>query len=117
VDEVANIQALAYDRNMKTIMKRTTKNMRLTLDNSILITTEEKLISTKHPKTSKLISAGMTIIDATLYKMRKDEEDFTTVLKELENIFHLAKYYQESTQATMFLRSEFQDAYYKFMNE
>jgi hypothetical protein len=27
------------------------------------------------------------------------------------------KYYQDSTQATVFLRSEFQEAYSKFMNE
>ena len=37
--------------------------------------------------------------------------------KELEHLCHLAKYYQDSTQAMVFLRSEFQDAYDKFMNE
>jgi hypothetical protein len=39
VDEVANIQAFSYDQKRKDIMKRTTKKRRLTLDNSILITT------------------------------------------------------------------------------
>jgi len=29
----------------------------------------------------------------------------------------LAKYYQDSTQATVFFRSEFQEAYRKFMSE
>lgn len=29
----------------------------------------------------------------------------------------MAKYYQDSTYATVFLRSEFQDAYSKFTNE
>jgi hypothetical protein len=38
-------------------------------------------------------------------------------LKELENLCHLEKYYEDSTQAMMFLRSEFQDAYAKFTNE
>jgi hypothetical protein len=56
VDEVTDIQEIAYDRKRKSIMKRTTKKRRLTLDSSILITTEEKLISTEHAKTSELIA-------------------------------------------------------------
>jgi hypothetical protein len=39
VDEVVDIQAISYDRKRKSIMKRTTKKRRLTLDRSILITT------------------------------------------------------------------------------
>jgi hypothetical protein len=54
-------------------MKRTTKKRRLTLDISIFITTEEKLISMEHAKTFKLIIAGMEITDATLDRARKDE--------------------------------------------
>jgi len=98
-------------------MKRTIEKRRLTLDNSILITTEETLISTVHAKTSKLIGVGMAIKYATLDRARKDEEELVVVLTELENLRHLEKYYQESTQATMFLRSEFQDAYSKFTSE
>jgi hypothetical protein len=41
VDEVVDIQEITYDRKRKSIMKRTTKKRRLTLDSSILITTEE----------------------------------------------------------------------------
>jgi rubrerythrin len=59
----------------------------------------------------------MEITDATLDRVRKDEEELATTLKELEHLRHLEKYYQDSTQATVFLRSEFQDAYSKFMNE
>jgi hypothetical protein len=117
VDEVVDIQEIAYDRKRKSIMKRTTKKRRLTLDSSILITTEEKLISTEHAKTSELIDAGMEITDATLDRERKDEEELATVLKELEHLCHLEKYYQDSTQAMVFLRSEFQDAYNKFTSE
>jgi hypothetical protein len=117
VDEVIDIQDISYDRKRKYIMKRTTKKRTLTLDNSILITTEEKLISTKHAKTSDLIDVGMEITDATLDRARKDEVELATALKELEHLHHLVKYYQDSTQATMFLRSEFQDAYSKFTNE
>jgi hypothetical protein len=47
-------------------MKRTTKKRRITLYRSILITTEEKLISMEHAKMSELIGAGMEIKYATL---------------------------------------------------
>jgi hypothetical protein len=38
-------------------------------------------------------------------------------LKELERLCHLEKYYQDSTQATVFLRSEFQYVCAKFTDE
>jgi hypothetical protein len=117
MDEVVNIQAIAYDRKKKDIMKRTTKKRRLTLESSILITTEEKLISMEHAKTSELIGTGMAITEATLDRERKDEEELSTALKELDHLRHLVKYYEESTQAMIFLRSEFQDAYNKFTSE
>jgi hypothetical protein len=47
-------------------MKRNTKKRRLTMDSSILITTEENILSIKHTKTSELINTGMAITDATL---------------------------------------------------
>jgi DNA repair ATPase RecN len=95
-------------------MKRTTNNRILTVDILILITTEEKLISTEHARMSELIGVRMEITDATLDRARKDEYELATVLKKLEHMRHLDKYYQVSTQATMFLRSEIQDSYNKF---
>jgi hypothetical protein len=41
VDEVVDIESMSYDQKRKSIMKRITKKRRLTLDRSILITTEE----------------------------------------------------------------------------
>jgi hypothetical protein len=93
MDEVVDIQALTYNQNRKAIMNRTTKMMSLTLDNSIIITTEEKLINTEHAKTPELIGAGMEIIDTTLDRVRKDEEDLDDALKELDHLLHLEKYY------------------------
>jgi hypothetical protein len=72
-------------------MNITTKKRRITLEFSILITIEEKLISIDHAKTSELINVGMVITDATLDRARKDEEDLATTLKELENLLHLEK--------------------------
>jgi hypothetical protein len=117
VDKVSDIQAITYDQKKKYIMKRTTKKRRLTLDSLILITTEEKLLSTEHTNTSELIGVDMAITDATLDRERRDEKELAAALKELEHLHHLEKYYQDSTQATVFLRSEFQDAYAKFTNE
>jgi hypothetical protein len=117
VDEVVDIQSIAYEQKRKAIMKRTTKKRMITLDSSILITTEEKLFKTKHAKTSELIDAGMAITDATLDRARRNERELAATLKELEHLCHLEKYYQGSTRATVFLRSDFQDAYEKFTNE
>jgi hypothetical protein len=108
---------ITYDRKRKAIMRRTTKKRRLTLDSSILITTEEKLLNTEHTKTSELIGVGMAITDATLDRAKRDEKELATALKELDHLCHLEKYYQDSTQATVFLKSEFQDAYAKFTSE
>jgi hypothetical protein len=117
VDEVADIHAIAYDRKRKAIIQRTTKKRRITLDRSILITTEEHLINTEHAKTSKLIGAGMEITDATLDRAKRDEKELAATLKELEHLCHLAKYYQDTTQVTVYLRSEFKEAYSKFTDE
>jgi hypothetical protein len=117
VDEVTDIQAISYDRNRKDIMKRTTKKIRLMLDRSILITTKEKLLSTEHAKKYDLIDTQIAITDATLNREQRYEKELATVLKDLEHLHHLEKYYQDSMQATVFLRGEFQDAYVKFTNE
>jgi hypothetical protein len=75
VDEVDDIHAISYDQKRKAIVKRTTKKRRITLNHSILITTEEKLIKTEHARTSKLIGARMTMTDATLDREKRDEEE------------------------------------------
>jgi hypothetical protein len=89
VDEVTDIQEITYDRKRKSIMKRTIKKRRLTLDSSIIITMEEKLLSIEHAKTSELIGAGMDITDATLDRERRYEKELAPTLKELEHLHHL----------------------------
>jgi hypothetical protein len=98
-------------------LKKTTKKRRLTLDILILITIEKKFLSTEHAKTSEVISAGMAITDATLDRERRDEKELVFSLKELEHLHHSETYYQASTQAMVFLRNDFQDAYEKFTYE
>jgi hypothetical protein len=53
-------------------MKITTKKRRLTLDSTLLITTEETLFNTENANMTELIGAGMDIIDATLDKEIRD---------------------------------------------
>jgi hypothetical protein len=97
MDEFGDIQAISYDQKRKDIVNRIIKKRRLTLDCSILITIKEMFINTEHAKTSELINIGMVIIDTTLDRASKYEEDMATTLKELEHLCHLDKYYQEST--------------------
>jgi hypothetical protein len=104
VDEVSDIRSIFYDHKRKSIMQRTSKKRRITLDLYILITTEEKLINTEHAKTSELIDVGMEITDATLDRAKRDEEELATSLKELEHLNHLMKYYQDTTNVAVFLR-------------
>jgi hypothetical protein len=93
MDEFSDIHAISYDQKRKNIMKTTTKNRRITLDHSILITVEEKLMNTEHAKTSELIGVGMAIKNATLDRDKGYEEDLVISLKELEHLRHLEKYY------------------------
>jgi hypothetical protein len=117
MDEVSDIHTISYDRKRKAIIQRTTKKRRITLDLSILITTEEDLINTQNAKTSKIISIGRVISDATLDKEIRNEKDWVIDLKELEHFHHLDKYYQDTTQVTVYLKSEFQEAYNMFTNK
>jgi hypothetical protein len=59
--------------------------MRFTLDRKLLITTEETLLN--------------------IVKM--DEKELETTKKDMDQLFHLAKYYQDSTKEVLFLWSEF----------
>jgi hypothetical protein len=49
----------------------------------------------------------MEITDATVDREKRDEEELAASLNELEHLRYLAKYYQDTTQAVVFLRSEF----------
>jgi hypothetical protein len=54
-----------------------------------------------------MIGAGMAINDATLDRAKRDEKELKATKKELDHLHHLAKYYQDSTQEIIFLRSEY----------
>jgi len=116
VDEVTDIQEITYDRKRKVLMRRTTKKRRLTLYSTLLITIEETLLNTENVKTTELIGVGMAITDATLDRVKRYEKELYFAKKELDQLHHLAKYYQDSTQVVVFLRSEFIETYVQFTN-
>jgi hypothetical protein len=93
VDDVADIQAITYDKKMKSMMRRTTKKRRCTLDSTLLVTTKETLLNTENAKTTDLIKAGMDIIDATLDRSKRDEKELADAKKDLDHLCHLDKYY------------------------
>jgi hypothetical protein len=66
---------------------------------------------------SKPIGTRMEITDATLDRSKRDEEELATSLKDQEHLCHLGKYYQDTTQAVVYLRREFKEAYSKFTDE
>jgi hypothetical protein len=107
VDEVTDIQEISYDRKIKVVMRRTVKKRKLTLDSTLLITTEETLFDTENAKMTELIRAGMAITDATLDREKRDEREVATMKKELDHLRHQAEYYQNSTQAVVLLKCEF----------
>jgi hypothetical protein len=117
MDEVSDIYVISYDQKRKAIVQRTTKKRRITLDHSILITTEENLINIENARTSKLLGVGMAISEATQGRAKRVEKELVATIKELEHVRHLAEYYQSTTQTAVYLRSEFEEAYNNFTHE
>jgi len=92
-----DIYAISYNRKKKAISQITTKKRRITLDRSILITTEEDLINTENARTYELIGMGMAIWDATLDRAKWDDKELVVSLNKLEHLFHLDEYYKGTT--------------------
>jgi phospholipid N-methyltransferase len=59
----------------------------------------------------------MDITDAILDRKKRDENKLAATKKDMDHMCHLAKYYQDSTQEIVFLRSEFRETYAEFTNE
>jgi hypothetical protein len=117
IDEVADIYAISYDQKWKAIIQRTAKRRRITLDQSIVVTTEENLISTVGTRTSELISVGNVLSDAAQDRARRDEKELADTLKELEHLRRLVKYYKGATQTNVYLKGEFNRFYNEFKKE
>jgi len=111
VDEVADIYAISYDQKRKAIIQRTAKKRRITLDQSILITTEENLINTADAHASELIGVGKSLLYTSQDRARRDEKELVDPLKELEHMRHLAEYYKGATQTIVYLKYEFGRVY------
>jgi hypothetical protein len=56
-------------KKMRSIVKRTQRKRKITLDKSVLCTYEEVIIDTKKEKMSELFSIGLAISHASLEKV------------------------------------------------
>jgi hypothetical protein len=74
IDEVADIYAISYDQKRKDIIKRTAKKRRITMDQSIIVITGDKLIDTADTCTSELIGVGKSLSEATWDRTKKYEK-------------------------------------------
>jgi hypothetical protein len=52
---------ISYDKKRKAIIQRTVKKRRITMDQSIIVITEEKLIDTTNTCTPELIGVGKSL--------------------------------------------------------
>jgi hypothetical protein len=59
----------------------------------------------------------MDITDATLDRVKMDEIELAAAKKEMDHLHNLVKYYQDSTQKVLFLRSEFIETHAQFTSE
>jgi hypothetical protein len=62
VEEVAKLESFAYDQKMRSIVKRTQRKRKITLENNVLCTSEEVIIDTKKENMIELFLAGLTIL-------------------------------------------------------
>jgi hypothetical protein len=117
VDAVANIFFISYDQKKNSIMQRMTKKIRITLDHSILVITEENLINTTNAWKYKILGVGKALSNATLDRAKRDEKELVAALKELEHLCHLDEYYKGTMNTTVYLTGEFEEVYKKFKKE
>jgi hypothetical protein len=70
------------------VVRRTNRNKRLTLDNVVIITTEETLLDARQSRVSKLLVARMVISSATIHREREDEWEVDSMRVELVHLRH-----------------------------
>jgi hypothetical protein len=83
------------------------KKMKLTLYNTLLITTEETLFDIENNKMNDLIRSRIAINNVTFDMEKGDEREVATMKKELDHLRHQAQYYQNSTKEVVLLKCEF----------
>jgi hypothetical protein len=65
----------------------------------------------ENTKVSELVGVGMDITDATLDRVKRDEQEATSMIKDLYHIQHKAEHYQDTTQAIILLKCYFMEVY------
>jgi hypothetical protein len=89
------------------VVRRTGKKRRITLDNVVMITTEETLLDARQSRVSELLGEGIAISSATIDREKEDEREVESMREELAHLRHQVEYYQDATQAVRFMKIEF----------
>jgi hypothetical protein len=74
---------ISYDQKKKAIIQMTAQKIKIMLDHSIFVTTEDNLINTTDARTTELIGVGKALSEATLDRAKRDEKELDAALKEL----------------------------------
>jgi hypothetical protein len=70
MEEVVDLELIAYNKRKYAMMKQTHKIKKANLDTSILCTIEEPMIDTKKTRFNDLLSVGIAISYATMDKAK-----------------------------------------------
>jgi hypothetical protein len=111
LDEVVDIEAIAYEHKIQLVVKRTTRKRNITLDNTMFITTEETLLDSEKYKVSKILGEGVAISQSTIDRAKEDEMEVHSMRRYLERLRHQVEYYSNANQEVILLRVEFLEEY------
>jgi len=96
------LESFAYDKKQKSIVKRTRRKRKTTLDNGVLCTSEEVIIDTNKAKLSQLYSPGLAISYASFDKEIMEERELEQVRIEIVSLKHQVQYHQKVRGVTNF---------------
>jgi hypothetical protein len=102
VEDVVDLESFSYDKKKKSIVKRTHRKRKVTLDSGVLSTTEEVIIDTKKDKMSQLYSIGLAISHASYDKAIMEERELEQARVEIASLKHQVQYHQEAGGVTNF---------------
>jgi hypothetical protein len=97
VNDVADLELIAYNKIKKTIAKQTQRKRRIDLDNTVICAIEEQVLDTKRAKLIELLSIGLAITHDTLVKAQSKVLDVQNLEKKNALLENHVKYYK-STQ-------------------
>jgi hypothetical protein len=100
LEEVANLESIAYNQCKQAIVKRTQKRKRVDVDNVIICTTEESLLDIKKAKLNDLLSVRIVISHATIEKVKAGEDEVENIRKQIATLKNQVEYYKGAQECS-----------------